>query len=355
MLSYKGWIDGISALLCFIFAILLGLGIFFKARKLKVKLLSYMGLNISIAGFFWIVPSLDFLIVIVTGRNLVNIYHWMGIVNFMWAPLVTLLSMYIWAELMIPRRKKLVFWIFMILSIIFWFIIFLNPSDSFLISYPSNSGAELIYIFLNESYLPIMILYFIFSLASILFCGIGYLIKSFRSKGVIKRKFQWLSIGYFIFLGFPLMGTLFLSLIFEYPITIVRIGMISSFLFFYYGLREEPIKKVKEPPEKDIIIKESLFRLTQKPKQLTKEDITFHKEQKICLVCKSKLGGSNLAFICLGCAVLYCEKCVQALTNVENACWVCNKPFDESKSSKPFKDTEEESDIEVSEKKKNKN
>ena len=280
MLSYKGWIDGISALLSFFFAILLGLVIVFKARKLKAKLLSYMGLTITIAGFFWFVPSLDFLTVQVTGRNLVNIYHWMGIVNFMWAPLVTLMSMYIWAELMIPRRKRIVFWIFMILSIIFWSIIFLYPSDSFLITYPSNSGEELIYIFLNESYLPIMILYFIFSIAGILFCGFGYLIKSFRIKGVIKRKLQLLSIGYFIFLGFPLMGTLLLFLILENPITIVRLGMISSFVFFYYGLREEPIKKVKEKPEKDILIKESLFRLTQKPKQLTEEDIIFHKEQK---------------------------------------------------------------------------
>jgi len=354
LLSYKGWIDGISALLCFIFAILLGLGIVYKARKLKVKLLSYMGLNISIAGLFWIVPSLDFLVVLVTGRNLVNIYSWMGIVNFIWAPLVTLMSMYIWAELMIPRWKKLVFWLFMILSIIFWLIILLNPSESFLISYPSISGNDLIYIFLNESYLPTMILYLIFSIAGILLCGVGYLMKSFKSNGVIKRKFQLLSIGYFIFLGFPLMGTLLLFLIFESPITIVRIGMISSFLFFYYGLREEPIKKVKEQPKKDIIIKESLFRLAQKPKLLTEEEITFHKEQKICLVCKSKLGGSNLAFICLGCDALYCEKCVQALSNVENACWVCNKPFDETKSSKPFKDAVEKSDIEVSKKKKKK-
>jgi len=28
--------------------------------------------------------------------------------------------------------------------------------------------------------------------------------------------------------------------------------------------------------------------------------------------------------------------CGQALANLENVCWVCNTPIDESKSSKPF-------------------
>ena len=43
-------------------------------------------------------------------------------------------------------------------------------------------------------------------------------------------------------------------------------------------------------------------------------------------------------------------KCAYALTNLENACWVCNNPFDDSKPSKPFEKAEEEIDIEISEK-----
>ena len=31
---------------------------------------------------------------------------------------------------------------------------------------------------------------------------------------------------------------------------------------------------------------------------------------------------------------------MEALTNLENACWVCNAPFDESKPSKPYKKVE---------------
>ncbi len=50
------------------------------------------------------------------------------------------------------------------------------------------------------------------------------------------------------------------------------------------------------------------------------------------MVCKSKLGGFN--FICTECGALYCEKCVRALIELENGCWVCQEPFDESKPIK---------------------
>ncbi|MFX1307766.1 MAG: hypothetical protein ACFFDG_13220, partial [Promethearchaeota archaeon] len=56
-------------------------------------------------------------------------------------------------------------------------------------------------------------------------------------------------------------------------------------------------------------------------------------------------GGFN-TYICTGCDALYCENCARALSNAENACWVCNEPIDKSKPSKPFKLTEEFEDLE---------
>ncbi|MFX0100258.1 MAG: hypothetical protein ACFFCS_11805 [Candidatus Hodarchaeota archaeon] len=66
----------------------------------------------------------------------------------------------------------------------------------------------------------------------------------------------------------------------------------------------------------------------KKPDNLTDEEITFHKEHKICLVCKGSITG--FTFICT-CDALYCEKCAKALTELENACWSCNAPFDASR------------------------
>ena len=66
-----------------------------------------------------------------------------------------------------------------------------------------------------------------------------------------------------------------------------------------------------------------------KPQKLTEEEVTFHKEKKICLVCKGKL--SRLLYMCPECDALYCIKCSDALSDLENACWVCETAFDESK------------------------
>ncbi len=83
-------------------------------------------------------------------------------------------------------------------------------------------------------------------------------------------------------------------------------------------------------------LQDFMSHITQiKPKKLTEEEITFYKEQKICLVCKGKT--SRLTYICPNCEAIYCVDCSTALSNLENACWVCNSAFDESKPVKPFK------------------
>jgi len=74
-----------------------------------------------------------------------------------------------------------------------------------------------------------------------------------------------------------------------------------------------------------------ILKMFSKPKKVTEEEVSVSKEKKICLVCKGKIEGFNLAFICSECATLYCESCARTLSNIENACWVCEKAFDEKK------------------------
>jgi hypothetical protein len=68
--------------------------------------------------------------------------------------------------------------------------------------------------------------------------------------------------------------------------------------------------------------------------QITEDKVTIHTERKICLVCKGEIGGH--IYVC-ECDAFYCENCAQALTDLENMCWVCNAPMDPSKSIKPFR------------------
>ena len=335
MLSSRGWIDGISATSSFIFALVLGIGIIYHAKKLNTKLLQYMGLNILLAGFFWMVPCLDFLYILFTENNLPNPFNWMGILNYLWAPFVTSISMYIAAELLIPTKKKYILITFLILSVIFEVIIFLFPMSSFEFTYPSVSGESLIYIGLSMNNLFTILLYFIFSISGIFFCGFGYLIKALRLSGIIRKNFFLLSLGYFIFLGFQLVRTFVWYIGILIPITLVRIGMVSSFFFFYIGLKEEPVSKKTDKLKKEVKIEESLFRLYERPSSITQEEVIFHKERKICLVCKNKV--LRVSYICPNCDALYCIKCAEKLTDLENMCWVCDEPFDESKPIRPSK------------------
>jgi len=79
--------------------------------------------------------------------------------------------------------------------------------------------------------------------------------------------------------------------------------------------------------------------------QVTEEDFTIQKEQKICLVCRGEIKGYMYA---CECNANYCESCVQALTNLENVCWACNAPMDKSKPVKPYRKDEEGIDLRIS-------
>ena len=66
------------------------------------------------------------------------------------------------------------------------------------------------------------------------------------------------------------------------------------------------------------------------------------------MVCKRNITGFSSLFICTECKSLYCKKCAQALSVLENMCWACDAQIDESKPMKPFK-SEEEMELEISE------
>lgn len=105
------------------------------------------------------------------------------------------------------------------------------------------------------------------------------------------------------------------------------IGILTILIFYTLSIRILSNKSKIESPVGDKI-NLSIF---SRPSTLTEEEISISKEKKVCLVCKSKIGGFNLAFFCKGCDAIYCEKCVSTLADIDNSCWVCNTPFDRTK------------------------
>jgi len=284
----------------------------------------------------------DFLTVLIIGKNIDNTYGIVGILNYIWhAPLV-IVAIYIGCELMIPKKKWTILLVFSGLAIIYELVLLLDIFGSLTFIYPENSGEELIdtqIIFGSPAFFPVAF----FILSNIILLGFGCLLKSIQSTDILRKKFFYLAVGFFLYIigaMFEVLTSPGIGLIF------VRFGIGISSLFWYLGLREEPEKVKKTPTKKEVKIEGDLFRITKRPDQITEEEVSISKEKKICLVCKGKSLG--FTFICRNCEIIYCDNCVKALIELENMCWACNAPIDESKPVKSFK--KEEVDVEMTEK-----
>jgi len=142
-----------------------------------------------------------------------------------------------------------------------------------------------------------------------------------------------------------------LVLIYEYLMVAFRI---IAFILIYYlvikNIKSEAIL-VDKKAIKDLT--PNILEILAKPQRITEEEVSISKEKKICLVCKGNLARSNI-YLCPDCNAFYCLKCSETLSKMENACWVCNTPFDDSKPSKPYEPTEVEEKIPIEESEKSK-
>jgi hypothetical protein len=134
----------------------------------------------------------------------------------------------------------------------------------------------------------------------------------------------------------------------ELPLFIKIFDVIIVILVGLFILHSYPIMKSQV---KSSVEDEQILSVFIRPRKVTEEEVSVSKDKKICLVCKGKVG--RVMYMCPECNALYCIKCFTALSNLENACWVCNTPLDESMPSKPF-EKEKKEKIEVEEKMKGK-
>jgi hypothetical protein len=330
-LSTSGWIIGTLSLIILLYAISQGVIFYYKSMKSSVKLLSYYALLVIVGGFLYSGFSLDFLMIQLTSRNLDNSYGLMGILTYLPGPPFAILMMYIFTELIIPRYKKHILAVYAVLAAVSAFLVLIDPLGSFTYVYPSEPGGDLIDP--NPVYFSLIGMLVLIFLSSMTINGLGFIIKSLHSKGVIKKKLFYLALGCFL---------LCISILVEqFPVfwlytLFMRILILISFWFTYLGLREEPAEPNERPPKKEIKVEESLFRLTERPDHITEEEVTISKEKKICIVCKGKVGRSNI-YLCPECDTFFCSTCSNTLITLENECWVCNTPIDPLKPVKQYK------------------
>ncbi|MCK4280624.1 MAG: hypothetical protein KAX10_00795 [Candidatus Lokiarchaeota archaeon] len=232
-LSNIGWLNGITASGVFIFSCLFGLFFIYKSRRLKLKLLLSLGFVYFFAGLVYSGDVLDFITILITGNNVDNTHGIIGLINWIWFPGAVVFAMYIGAELITPKKKWLIFSIYLALGIIFEVFFLLNPSGTVTYDNPTSPGEDLINDNLVFESIP-SIIALIFLLSIILFLGVGFLHKSFQSTGIIRRKFLYLSLGSFVYaIGAVLDGLFSPGII----LIFIRSAMIGSSWLFYYGLK----------------------------------------------------------------------------------------------------------------------
>ena len=304
------------------------------------KLLLFLGLGTLGIGLWQLAGFIDFIHILATQTNL-PIYSDKNVPfsSVFWYFTTTFelifgiaFIFYSALKLVIPSKRYYFFTLYLILgvgvSIIYiWFF----SSDVDLVFSP---GGDIINTSIKTTSLifPLIIgavlLYFIFNV-------LGLLLKSFKSRGIIKKKETQLSVANLLFLIFFIAYVMAGTSVYK---LVMRIGEIGSIIVMYYALREVQEKQERERPKKEIKVEEGLFRVVERPDVITEEEVTISKEKKICLVCKGKVW--SFSFICPECETFYCEKCARAIMELENVCWACDQPLDASRPHKPYKKKE---------------
>jgi hypothetical protein len=325
---------------------ILGLFFMFQGRRTKTKLLFYYGLAMIVISITIGGPDfIDFTTILITGNNIdgqLKLY-------ITWAPTACLAApvmAYVWAEVLIPKKKWYFLSIVLILNMLILLDLFIFHWTTVIIVPPTIPGEGLVEVYFGFTYptdiLPLRWNLFTYSYG--LAAGAGVLYKAFKAKGIFRKKYIYLSIGILLHcLSQLFKGRMIQAFgeVFRYIFIIIGV---LSLVTPYLGLRAEPEDRKKKVKRK-IIAKDSFFRIIERPEQITDEEVSYYREQKICLMCKGKVAGFNI-FLCPKCETLYHKDCARSLSDLENACWVCNEPIDRTKPTKPFQLVEKMKDVE---------
>ncbi len=235
MVSFLGWIDGLTAALIIISSVTFGLLSLYKSIKLKAKLLSIAGLVMILVGCLWLGPTVDFIMVLVWQTNITPVSFY-SILSYLWVAPALLFSMWLGGELIIPKRKWILVGIFVVLGVIFEYFLWFQINQSFTWTYGGGGGTpgeDLIDASFVRTH-PTFLLVAVFLITTLIFLGIGFFIKAKQATGALRKKFFYLGLGFTIFV---ICGALD-SIIPPGPtIGFVRVAMATFALWMYLGLK----------------------------------------------------------------------------------------------------------------------
>ncbi len=200
------------------------------SRKKEAKLLLVVGFVVLFVGCFWLGPTVDFFMVLLTQKNITpqEIYP---LLSYTWVAPATLSAMYLGSELLLPNKKKLIVTSYCVIGILFEFFLWFDTVASFTFN-PYVPGVDLIDTSFNSSH-PTFFIIVVLLVSILVFLVIGSLIKAKQSSGEIRKKFIFITIGFTIFLATAIADTLLSGPI----IGIFRMAMMTFAIWLYLGLK----------------------------------------------------------------------------------------------------------------------
>lgn len=230
MVTTNFWLTGLSALFVVIFGIIVGLFAIIKSIKTKQKLLRNFGIMAIFMGLLLLGPATDFLFVLLTGSN-IDFFLYVRL-SYMWVVPGIVFMMWIGGELLAPRAKWYIVGVFTVIGVIFMYLLFFDTLNSFK-PYENPMGEDVIDSSFNTGALPFIIIV-VLILSVLLFDGIGSLRKAKQLTGELRKKFIYLTIGFFLFTIAAVMDALLEPGI---VLFVARFGFMADNIFLYIGIK----------------------------------------------------------------------------------------------------------------------
>lgn len=231
VIAFEGWLDGITSALIVVFGLIFGLFFIYKSIKLKAKLLFIAGINVILTSFLWLGPTYDFWLKLAFDNN-TDPRALFALLSYMWIAPALVFGVYIGGELLIPKYKWILVGVFVVLGIVFEYFLWGYTMNSFEPIFPSVQYGLLEANF-NMTY-PTFFLVVGFFLATLIFLGVGMLIKAIQSTGLLRRNFIYLAAGYTIFAVIGMIEAIFSEPLF---IGMIRFIMTTYAIWMYLGLK----------------------------------------------------------------------------------------------------------------------
>ncbi|MFX0049485.1 MAG: hypothetical protein ACFE8G_15210, partial [Candidatus Hermodarchaeota archaeon] len=197
MLSDLDYMNAIRAMIIAVFIpFILGLFFIFQARRTKAKLLFYFGIAVFIT-FFTGLWTLDFITILLTGHNMDGqLYHFLIRTT---PPISFFLMSYIVAEILTPKKKWYFISITLALNVLYLLDLYIFVWTPVITIYPEDigllPGARFLISMHRSAFAD---RWWIFSWTISIAAGLGILYKNIGMKGIIRKKYFFLSSSFII-------------------------------------------------------------------------------------------------------------------------------------------------------------